>query len=119
VQFTRYIVVGAGNTVASYALYLLLLLVVDYRVAYSIAYVAGLISGYLAHTRWVFRTSPGAVSLLVYLTTYATMYLVSLVVLYGVVEWWSLPKPAAMLAALMVTIPASFLLLRRGFRTPT
>ena len=50
------------------------------------------------------------------LVTYAAMYVLSLGVLAGAVDWLGIPKPAAMLAALCVTVPASFLLLRRGFR---
>ena len=39
---------------------LVLLLVVDYRVAYTIAFIAGLVGGYLAHARFVFGARPGA-----------------------------------------------------------
>ena len=44
------------------------------------------------------------------------MYLVSLLVLYVAVDRLSVPKPLGMLAALAFTVPASFVLLRRGFR---
>jgi hypothetical protein len=46
------------------------------------------------------------------------MYALSLGVLAAAVGWLGMPKPAAMLAALCVTVPASFLILRRGFRSP-
>ena len=115
-QFARFLVVGAANTVASYALYLILLLAVDYRVAYSIAYVAGLAGGYWAHARFVFGARPGTRSAAGYLATYGAMYLVSLFVLYVVVDRLAVPKAFGMLAALAVTVPASFILLRRGFR---
>ena len=115
-QFARFLVVGAANTAGSYAVYLLLLFVVDYRVAYTVAFVAGLVGGYLAHARFVFGARPGARSAASYLATYGAMYLVSLAVLYGAVERLSVPKPLGMLAALAVTVPASFVLLRRGFR---
>ena len=115
-QFTRFLVVGAANTAASYAVYLLVLLVVDYRVAYTVAFVAGLVGGYLLHARFVFGARPGARSAASYLMTYAAMYLVSLLVLYTVVDRFAVPKPFGMLAALAFTVPASFVLLRRGFR---
>ena len=115
-RFARFIVVGAANTAASYGVYLLLLLVVDYRIAYTIAYLVGLAFGYWAHATFVFRARLGARSALAYVATYAAMYLVSLGMLAVAVDYWLVPKPAAMLAALCVTIPASFLLLRRGFR---
>ena len=46
------------------------------------------------------------------------MYLVSLGVLYVAVDRLAVPKPLGMLAALAFTVPASFLLLRRGFAAP-
>lgn len=116
VRFARYVVVGAANTAASYGVYLLLLLFIDYRLAYSVAYVVGLLGGYWAHSTLVFRVEHGARSALVYLTTCAAAYLASLALVYVAVDRWMLPKPAAMLAALMVTVPMSFVLLRRGFR---
>jgi putative flippase GtrA len=118
VQFARFLVVGGANTAASYAIYLLLLLAVDYRVAYTVAFIAGLVGGYLMHARFVFDARPGTRSAVAYVATYAAMYLVSLFVLYVAVARLGVPKPLGMLAALAFTVPASFLLLRRGFRQP-
>ena len=117
-QFARFLLVGAANTAASYAVYLVLLLVVDYRIAYTIAFVAGLVGGYLAHARFVFGVRPGARSAASYLATYGAMYLVSLFVLYVAVDRLAVPKALGMLAALAFTVPASFILLRRGFGRP-
>lgn len=114
-RFARFVVVGAANTAASYGIYLLLLLVVDYRIAYTIAYVAGLAFGYLAHAKLVFGAQLGARSAAAYFATYAAMYVASLVVLAIAVDRLGVPKPVAMLAALAVTVPTSFVLLRRGF----
>lgn len=115
-RFARFVVVGAANTALSYAVYLLLLLAVDYRVAYTAAYVVGLVVGYLAQARLVFRAELGARTLIAYLATYAAMYLASVLVLWIAVDLMGVPKPWAMLAALCVTVPSSFLLLARGFR---
>ena len=73
-RFARFLVVGAANTAASYAVYLLLLLVVDYRIAYTVAYVAGLALGYWAHATFVFRARLGVRSAVAYVATYAAMY---------------------------------------------
>ena len=117
-QFARFLFVGAANTAASYAVYLILLLAVDYRVAYTIAFVAGLVGGYLAHARFVFGARPGARSAASYLATYGAMYLISLLVLYVAVDRLAVPRALGMLAALAFTVPASFILLRWGFRRP-
>ena len=116
-QFARFLLVGGANTAASYAMYLLLLLVVDYRVAYSAAYIAGLVYGYLMHARFVFDARPAVRSATAYLAIYAAMYLVSLLVLYVAVDRLGVPKPLGMLAALAFTVPTSFLLMRLGFRS--
>jgi len=116
VQFTRFLVVGTANTAFAYVVYLVLPLLVDYRVAYTFAYGAGLVSGYLMHARFVFGARPGARSAASYVATYGAMYLASLLVLYVVVDRLSVPKAFGMVAALAFTVPASFLLLRRGFR---
>ena len=115
-RFARFIAVGAANTAASYGVYLLLLIAVDYRIAYTAAYLAGLAIGYWAHATFVFRARLGARSAIAYVATYAVMYVASLGMLAVAVDYLGIPKPAAMLAALCVTVPMSFLLLRRGFR---
>jgi putative flippase GtrA len=117
VRFARFVLVGAANTAGSYAIYLLLLFLADYRIAYTIAYLAGLAIGYWAHATFVFRAPLASRSAVAYIATYAAMYLVSLAVLYIAVDRLGVPKPAAMLAALSITVPTSFVLLRRGFRS--
>jgi putative flippase GtrA len=118
-QFARFVIVGVANTAASYAVYLILLLVFDYRVAYTIAYLAGLAGGYLAHARLVFGAQPGVRSAASYVATYGAMYLASLLVLYVAVDRLAVPTIFGMLVALAFTVPVSFLLLRRGFRRST
>lgn len=116
-RFARFVLVGAANTAASYAVYLLLLFVIDYRVAYTVAYLAGLVFGYWAQARLVFRAPLSTRSAAAYVATYAVMYLASVLMLWLAVDLIGVPKPWAMLVALCVTVPASFLLLSRGFRT--
>jgi hypothetical protein len=64
----------------------------------------------------VFDARPGVRSALAYVATYAAMYLVSLAVLVVAVDAFRVPRPAAMLVSLCVTVPSTFVLLRRGFR---
>jgi len=119
VRFARFLVVGAANTAVSYAAYLILLRVIDYRIAYTIAYLLGLVLGYLMQARFVFQARVGTRSAVAYVVTYVTMYLASVLVLWTAVDLIGVPKPWAMLVALCVTVPASFLLLSRGFRPRT
>lgn len=115
-RFARFLVVGVVNTAVSYAAYLALLYVVDYRIAYTIAYLVGLALGYWLQARFVFRAPVGARSAVAYVATYVTMYLASVLMLWAAVDLFGVPKPWAMLVALCVTVPTTFLLLSRGFR---
>jgi len=114
-RFARFVAVGVANTAFSYLAYLLLLQVIDYRLAYTVAYVLGLVTGYLANARVVFGALPGARSALGYLASYGVTYLVSVAVLWLAVDRAGLSRPLAMLAALAVAVPLSYLLLRRSF----
>ena len=115
-RFARFLAVGATNTVVSYAVYLVLLRVIDYRVAYTLAYLVGLALGYWMQARWVFRAPFGTRSAVAYVATYISMYLASVLMLWVAVDLLGVPKPFAMLVALCVTVPTSFLLMSRGFR---
>lgn len=114
-RFARFLVAGTLNTAASYVVYLLLLSVVDYRVAYSVAYVAGLAGGYWANARFVFGALPRVATVTGYLLCYGATYAVSVAVLWAVVTWGGVPRPLAMLAALAVAVPLSYALLRLNF----
>lgn len=114
-RFARFLVAGALNTAASYAVYLLLLEVVDYRAAYTVAYVAGLAGGYWANARFVFGASANVATLTGYLICYGATYGVSLAVLWAAVTYGGVPRPLAMVAALAVAVPLSYALLRMNF----
>ncbi|MEP6941785.1 MAG: GtrA family protein [Betaproteobacteria bacterium] len=111
----RFLIAGAINTVASYAIYLLLLSAIDYRAAYSVAFVAGLAGGYWANARFVFGVAPAMSSLAGYLVCYGVTYAASIAVLWVAVEQAGVAQPLAMLAALAVAVPLSYALLRLNF----
>jgi len=115
-RFARFLVVGVLNTAVSYAVYLALLYVLDYRIAYTIAYVVGLALGYWLQARFVFQTPVATRSAVAYVATYVTMYVASVLMLWVAVDLLGVSKPWAMLIALCVTVPTTFLLLQRGFR---
>jgi putative flippase GtrA len=54
-QFVRYLVVGVANTALSFLVYRLLLLVgTPYVVAAPLAFIAGVINGYVFNRRWTY-----------------------------------------------------------------
>jgi putative flippase GtrA len=114
-RFARFLIAGTLNTAASYLVYLLLLSVADYRVAYTVAYVVGFAGGYWANARFVFGAAPRMGTLAGYLFCYGAAYAVSLAVLWVVVALGGVTRPLAMLAALAVAVPLSYALLRINF----
>ena len=111
----RFLLAGVANTAASYLVYLLLLLVLDYRFAYTIAYSLGLATGFWLSSAFVFRVRPRASHAIGYLAAYGIAYLASLLTLYLVVDRSRVGKPLGALAALAVSVLVSYALLRINF----
>lgn len=114
-SFLRFLVSGTANTVATYAVYLLLLRVVDYRVAYTMAYVAGILLAYALNRVFVFQTHRGLSSMLLFPLVYVVQYLVSLATIWLWVDWLNLAKIFAPLLAIVITIPSTYFLSRLIF----
>ncbi len=119
-QAARFLVFGALNTAATYAIYLLLLPSLDYVRAYGVAYVAGILISYGLNVRFVFRVRPSWRSALLFPLVYVIQYLVGLGVLHLAVERFAIPREYALLASIAVSVPLSFVLTRFLLaRTPT
>ncbi len=114
--FFRFLLSGAGNTAASYVVYLALLNVFSYRVSYTLAYASGIIIAYLAYRFYVFRTTGGRFGLVFVCAIYLLQYLLGLTVVYVWVEFFAGPALFAPLVAVAVTIPVTFVLNRLVFR---
>lgn len=114
-RFVRFMIGGAVNTALSYIAYLALLAVADFRLAYSLAYVFGLVCGYLINAWWVFGSGTAARSALAYPAVYAAQYAAGLGLLHVLVEYAAVPKPIAPLLVLSVTVPLTYLLLSLVF----
>lgn len=110
--FLRFLVAGAANTLVTYAAYLLLLLVLPYVWAYSIAFAAGIVIAYLAQTRYVFGVSTSWRTFFRFPLVYFVQYAVGALGIRWLVESGLLSKEFALLATLCVTVPLGFVLSR-------
>lgn len=115
----RFLLSGGLNTVFTYGIYLLLLQIVNYKAAYSTAYIAGIILAFMMNRSFVFRAHRGWKSAVLFPFVYLAQYLVGLLVAIGWVEKLGLPPEGAPLAAIVVTIPVTFVLSRAVFGRPT
>lgn len=101
----RFLLAGLANTGAAYATYLLLLHVAPYAVAYTMAYVVGIVVSYLLNAHFVFRRGASWRTFLRFPWIYGVQYLAGMLVVAAGVEWVGLPEWAAPLVALVFTIP--------------
>jgi len=111
-EFGRFLIAGALNTALTYGLYLLLLDALGYVLAYSVAYVVGIVVSYFLVSRFVFRTSATLASFLRYPLVYVVQYLVGTAVLWMCVEWIGVRREFALLATIAATVPVTFVISR-------
>ncbi|APO97330.1 GtrA family protein [Xanthomonas vesicatoria] len=114
-SFVRFLISGGINTVATYAAYLALLQATSYKVAYTVAYVFGIVIAFFINRLFVFRTHRGWRSLLMFPFVYLAQYLVSLAVVFAWVEHLGFSVALAPIVAILVTVPLTFLLSRFVF----
>ena len=107
-EFTRFLLVGATNTLFSYLLYLILLKFLPYIVAYTFSYCAGIVLSYFLNVFFVFKKNVSIASFLKFPVVYAIQYALGALVLWllvgsGISPTW------AMIGVLVVTIPVTFI----------
>ena len=114
-RFLRFVLSGGINTIVTYAIYLILLLIIDYKLAYTAAYVSGIALSYLLNRVFVFRTHRGWSSALLFPLVYLAQYLVGLAAVWVWVGQFGFPEPFAPLVAIAITIPMTYLLSKLVF----
>jgi putative flippase GtrA len=111
-EFVRFILVGGANTLAAYAVYLLLLHWVRYELAYAIGYVVGIAIAYALSTTFVFRQPMRKRSAARFPLVYVIQFVISLGLLRLAVEGFAVPRWCALAVSIALTIPITFLLSR-------
>lgn len=108
----RYLAAGGANTAVTWTLYLALLRVLDYRVAYALAFVAGIGLSFLLLRHLVFAR-PGKRHSLAWLAVSQGLQLVlGLAVVQAWVGWLQGPAWLAPLVAIAVCVPLMFFIQR-------
>lgn len=111
-EIGRYLLAGGMNTALTYVLYLGLLQVLDYRLAYALAFVAGIGLSFLLLRHLVFAR-PGKRHSLAWLAASQGLQLVlGLAVVQAWVGWLQGPAWLAPLAAIAVCVPLMFFIQR-------
>lgn len=106
-EFTRFLIVGATNTAFSYAVFLLLYLVMHYQMAYALSYAAGVVLSYFLNVHFVFKTRRSLASFLRFPFVYLLQYGVGALILWLLVGKGIDPR-VAMAGVIVITIPITF-----------
>ncbi|MDQ0202252.1 GtrA family protein [Neobacillus ginsengisoli] len=88
-QFIKFCIVGATNTAISFVVYALLLkLNMNYLIASTLSYLAGLLNGYIFSSSFVFKDKPNLIQGLKFLGVYLSSMLINLALLYILVDYF-------------------------------
>jgi putative flippase GtrA len=111
----RFVAAGAVNTAATYVAYLALLQIAMYRVAFTLAFAAGILLSYALNARFVFRRPASWRSAWRFPLIYLLQYVLGLALVSICVEWLHAPQWLAPLIPLAVTTPLTYLAMRKLF----
>lgn len=112
-QFTRFVICGFINTLATYLIYLACLYIVRYSMAYTFSFVSGIFISYYLNSRFVFREELSWRKAIKYPLVYLVQYLLGITSLYLLVELARVSEVIAPIFVVLITVPVTFLLSRR------
>lgn len=118
INFLKFAIVGVLNTAVTYFLYLLLLLFSSYLIAYSLAYLTGIIISYLLNSKYVFKESISPKKFLMFPLVYIVQYVMSSLLLYLSVHYLNVNERIALLISIVLTTPITFVLSKRIISNP-
>jgi putative flippase GtrA len=111
-QEFRFLVAGAINTSLGYALFLLLNLGLDYRIAYSLSFAFGIVLSFVLNSLYVFRQPLRWRRLAAYPVVYLLQYFVGMACVWFFVGVLDQPESLAPIPAIAITLPATYFLSR-------
>jgi putative flippase GtrA len=109
----RFLLVGGVNTVATYAVYLALLPLTGYAIAYTVSYVAGVFFAYYLSARFVFRRPLQWRHAVQYPLVYVLQYGLGITLTTVLIEGFHLNAEYVPLLVVVITLPFTFWLSRR------
>ena len=112
-EFARFLVAGTTQTVASYLLYLGLLLFTSYSIAYTVSFVVGVFLAYVLQTYYAFRVPWSWRSFFQFPSVYLLQYVTGMALMWFLVEQMGMDSRIAPWLIVAIQVPFTFLLSRR------
>lgn len=113
----KFVIAGAINTGITYVIYLLLLRVLDYRVAYVASFVSGITIAMALNSKFVFQIRLTARRAAGFVIAYCFQLVFGIVILQLLVEQTSVPRTLAPLCMMLLTVPLSFFMNRYALKS--
>jgi putative flippase GtrA len=107
-EWASFLLCGAANTGLTYALYALFLLLMPYKLSYSLAYICGIVVSYYLNSQFVFKEPVSLAKFLKYPVVYIVQYLLGIVVLYICVDVLAISKWLAPIGVIIISLPVTF-----------
>lgn len=115
-QFLFFLFTGFCNTLLTYCVYLIAILFVDYRIAFTVSYVFGILISYFLNSIFVFNMHLNTINFKRYLIVYMSQYLFGVLLLYCFVTIVNINKKFAPWGVIFINIPLTFMLMRMIFK---
>ena len=118
-SFFKFVVVGVTNTMGGYACYAALLaLGLNYALALTLEYVAGIAYGFILNKRWTFKAQGKSVQQAWrFAALYGFIYVLNVTLLMLLVERWALSPFLAQIFILILLTLLSFVVQKRWIFT--
>ncbi|MEK5146086.1 GtrA family protein [Psychrobacillus sp. FSL K6-4615] len=107
-EFFRFLIVGLVNTAATYILYLILLLFLNYNISYIISYLSGILIAFLLNAKYVFNVRLTVGKAVKYPVVYIFQYILNVFMLNALVENRILHETLAPLLVIIISLPITF-----------
>lgn len=107
-----FVILRVACAVVTYGLYILLLAWTGYLVAYVIAYALGIVLAYVSNAVLVFKQPINRRSALSFPLVYIVQFLLGLLVLRALVEWFQVPEWLGLGLSVLITLPITYLMSR-------
>ena len=115
IEFVRFAIVGGIATVIHYGIYLLLKLVIDINVSYSIGYIISLLCNFYLTAKFTFKSETSVKKGAGFIASHIVNYLLHIFLLNAFISI-DIPSSLAPIPVYCIAIPVNFLLVRTVFR---
>lgn len=109
-EFLKFLISGVINTLVTYGLYLAFLIIMEYKAAYTLSYVLGILLSYFLNTFFVFKEKVSLLKFIKFPVVYLAQYLMNLVILLLLVEYINLSAEIVPIIAIFITLPITYFL---------